>query len=294
MRYLIINADDYGLCADTNKAVEEIFNHGVLSSATIMAPCPGAYDGVARALANPKMNIGMHITTTSEWQWKWGPVSPKSDVPSLVNWKGVFDSRGHLYSTAQDFAKHAVNSEVTAEMEAQYKYLTCTGLKLTHADSHMGSVYGLGGRSFMKETLEFCAKYKLPFRFPRSLSSIKEVVGIPHPPPELITMHEQALAYADALGVKLIDHLRTCTVRYSELTSYEKLKENYFGLISSLQEGVSEIFMHPSLGSSQFGADNPRWQARIWEHRLLLDDDLKAHIEKEKIVLTTYQDAPAL
>ena len=52
-RYLIINADDFGLCHSANEAVMELFEGGYIRSSTIMTPCPGAEEAVAFAvLAN--------------------------------------------------------------------------------------------------------------------------------------------------------------------------------------------------------------------------------------------------
>jgi len=289
MRYLIINADDYGVCTETNKAVEHIFNEGTLSSTTIMTPCPGAEDGVARAKANPKISMGLHITTNAEWTREWGqwkPVAPLESVRSLV------DENGYFWSNVAEFSANAIAEEVSIEMEAQYRFLADRGILPTHADSHMGSVYGLGGKSFMKETLEFCAKYKLPFRFPKNIEIIKRRLKMDTLPTALSESHGQAVAYAAVLGVKLIDNIFSSTVPFSEITGYEKLKEIYLSIISDLPEGVSEIFFHPSLESSPIGKDNPKWPTRVWEYELLLDDDLRVHLEKEGISLITYPEIP--
>ena len=286
MRYLIINADDFGVCRATNQAIEEAFEGGALSSATLMTPCDSAKDALARAKANPKIRMGLHITTTSEWARKWGPILGAENARSLV------DENGFFYSSSEAFAAQAQGAELAAEIEAQYQCMLSEGFRPTHADSHMGSVYGIGGPSFMKETLEFCARHDLPFRFPRRLEGVKEIFRMASVPPALEAAHAQAVAYADALGVKLIDNISTCSVGFAALTSYETLKNAYREAISRLPEGVSEIFMHPSLGNSPIAEDNPRWQARVWEHRLLLDDELMRHIEKEGFSLTTYNEAP--
>ena len=282
-RYLIINADDFGVCQQTNEAIEQCFNEGAaLTSATVMTPCEYADDALTRAKNNPKIKIGLHITTTAEWVRKWGPVAPTDQVPSLL------DENGHFYATSQDFARRAKAEEVAIEMEAQYQFMVSRGVQPTHADSHMGSIYGISGPSFMKETLEFCARHKLPFRFIKNLESVDRLVA----DSDIKSMHQQILAYARQLDVKLIDSLYSCSVSFSELTGYEKMKENYFKIISNLPEGISEIYMHPSLEHSPIAAGYPKWQQRVWEHRLLLDDDLKRHIDKEGIVLADYQSAP--
>ena len=41
MKAIIVNADDFGLDAAVNKGIMEAFSSGILSSATIMANCPG-------------------------------------------------------------------------------------------------------------------------------------------------------------------------------------------------------------------------------------------------------------
>ena len=48
-KYLIVNADDYGLCRSANEAVEELFETGKLKSSTVMLPARAAEDAV-RAL----------------------------------------------------------------------------------------------------------------------------------------------------------------------------------------------------------------------------------------------------
>ena len=287
MRYLIINADDYGVCTETNSAIEHIFNEGTVSSTTVMVPCPGAEDAVARAKSNPRISMGLHFTTNAEWKEKWGqwkPISP--NVPSLTA------ENGYFFSTVPEFLGKAKAEEVAIEMEAQYQFLAERGILPTHMDSHMGSVYGLHGASFMKETLEFCAKYKLPFRFPKSLENVKRIAHLNTIPPSLAEAHQQAVAYADALGVKLIDNLLSNFADFSEMTEYRFLKDAYFNIISHLPEGVTDIFLHPSSEKSPIGVGNPKWAVRVWEYQLLLDDDLKLHLEKEGVKLITYSEIP--
>jgi predicted glycoside hydrolase/deacetylase ChbG (UPF0249 family) len=289
MRYLIINADDFGVCLETNKAIEHIFNDGILSSTTFMTPCPGAEDAAARVNANPRIRVGLHITTNAEWTKEWGqwkPIAPSEQVRSLT------DDKGYFYDKVKKFSKHAKADELVIELEAQYKFLTDRGITPTHADSHMGSVYGLIGKSFMKETLDFCAKHNLPFRFPKKIASVKRVAPFGFLPPSLIIKHKRIVDRAAKLGVKIIDNLYSSNVPFAEITGYEKMKAIYFEIISGLPEGVSEIFMHPSAENSPIGAGNPKWPARVWEYQLLLDDELRLHIEKEGVKLITYSDIP--
>ena len=283
-RYLIINADDFGVCPQTNEAIEKAFDKRInICSTTLMTPCHYAEDALMIAKNNPKMQVGLHITTTSEWpSLKWGPVAPLEQVQSLV------DENGHFYATSNAFAQKARADEVAVEIEAQYQFMASRGVLPTHADSHMGSVYGVSGPSFMKETLEFCAKYKLPFRFIKNLESVRNIIGNA----DIREMHQQVLAYAKHLGVDLIDSMYSCHVDFINIKDYDDMKANYFKIISNLPAGVSEIFMHPSMANSPVAVDSTKWQQRVWEHRLLMDDDLRKHIDKEGITLVSYQNAP--
>ena len=84
-RYLIINADDFGMCHAGNLAVFDLLQKGGITSATIMAPCPWAKEAAVFAAQHPEYAIGLHLTTTSEWStYRWGPVS-RGDVSSLVD-----------------------------------------------------------------------------------------------------------------------------------------------------------------------------------------------------------------
>ena len=42
-RYLIINADDFGMSESTNEAIRQLFDNEKFTSAGILAPAPFAY-----------------------------------------------------------------------------------------------------------------------------------------------------------------------------------------------------------------------------------------------------------
>ena len=52
-KYLVLNADDFGMCKSANEAVFELFKSGDLLSATIMMPCPAAEEAVQFSIDNP-------------------------------------------------------------------------------------------------------------------------------------------------------------------------------------------------------------------------------------------------
>ncbi len=67
-RLVILNGDDFGMNHSTNLGTIEAIKAGGLTSATIMVPCPWFPEVVAFAKENPRANLGLHLTLTSEWR----------------------------------------------------------------------------------------------------------------------------------------------------------------------------------------------------------------------------------
>ncbi|MBR2868283.1 MAG: ChbG/HpnK family deacetylase [Clostridia bacterium] len=83
-KYLIVNADDYGMCNSANTAVAELFEGGFLKSATVMMPCPTAKDAVQFSIDHPEYPIGIHLTMTSEWANTAGSPLPTAKRLSIT------------------------------------------------------------------------------------------------------------------------------------------------------------------------------------------------------------------
>jgi hypothetical protein len=65
--------------------MEEGFESGALTSASVFATCPWLSETAALARAHPDWSIGLHLTASSEWdQLRWAPVAPAGSVPTLV------------------------------------------------------------------------------------------------------------------------------------------------------------------------------------------------------------------
>lgn len=58
---VIVNADDFGKSSDVNKRVEFCHQHGVLSSASLVANGEYFEEALEIALRNPKLGIGVHL-----------------------------------------------------------------------------------------------------------------------------------------------------------------------------------------------------------------------------------------
>ncbi len=79
---LIVNADDFGLTSGVNRAIAELHEAGVLTSASLMARGGAADEAIAMARATPTLGVGCHVLLVDG-----EPVLPPDRVPTLVDRK---------------------------------------------------------------------------------------------------------------------------------------------------------------------------------------------------------------
>ena len=68
MKFLIINADDFGYGCGVNRAVARLHDQGVVTSAGLMVNTPGTVEAVALAATRPRLSLGLHVNFTNEAQ----------------------------------------------------------------------------------------------------------------------------------------------------------------------------------------------------------------------------------
>ena len=90
-RLLIINADDFGMYHAINAGILRSLTEGVARSATLMVPCPWALHAMRLLRDHPDIAFGVHLTVVAEFaDYRWGPLSPRHEVPSLLDETGSF------------------------------------------------------------------------------------------------------------------------------------------------------------------------------------------------------------
>jgi len=121
-KYVIINADDFGLSRGVNRGIIEAHKAGIVTSASLMVNKPGLKDAIAQAKRNPRLGVGLHFNLTDGT-----PISPPYLVPTLVNLYGYFHNQSH----------HWREEDVERELHAQWELMRRKGIYPTHIDSHM-------------------------------------------------------------------------------------------------------------------------------------------------------------
>jgi predicted glycoside hydrolase/deacetylase ChbG (UPF0249 family) len=128
---LIINADDFGLTPGVNRAIAELHQARVLTSATLMATGAAFEDAIAIAHANPALGVGCHIVLTDGT-----PASPPQSIPTLLGPDGK-NLRPSLVDFIQALLRGKIREEeIEREAFAQVEKLQHAGIKVTHLDTH--------------------------------------------------------------------------------------------------------------------------------------------------------------
>jgi len=134
VRRLIVNADDFGLTAGVNRAILECHQHGIVTSATLMANSVAFDAAVALTRRTPTLSIGCHLVLADGV-----PLLAASQVPTLLD-RGN-GARPEFRQSWSRFAWAALRHriaphEIEAEAAAQIRKLESAGIAVTHLDTH--------------------------------------------------------------------------------------------------------------------------------------------------------------
>lgn len=124
MRYLIVNADDFGLTEGVSEGIIEAFQYGIVRSTTMFANTEHFDHAISLLKKNSDLGVGVHLTLTDG--------EPLSKGASIVNGKGSF------YKVAEFGVRLAEMNpeEIEQEFVAQIERIQDAGINVTHLDTH--------------------------------------------------------------------------------------------------------------------------------------------------------------
>jgi chitin disaccharide deacetylase len=127
-RKIIVNADDFGMSAEANRAIIEAFEENLISSTTLMTNMPGFVEACELAHRHRLSGkIGVHLNLTSGY-----PLSnPIRQCSRFCDVSGMFLRRHTRFWLSKE-ERLALETEI----EAQVKACLDRGLYPTHLDSH--------------------------------------------------------------------------------------------------------------------------------------------------------------
>jgi predicted glycoside hydrolase/deacetylase ChbG (UPF0249 family) len=195
----------------------------------------------------------------SDWfDYRWGPVTARDKVPSLLNKDGTF----HNFDQMPEFLAQVNMKELELEFRAQIETVLSAGLTPTHLDWHS---LRIGGREDI---------FDLMLRLAKEYGLALRVMGRP------------SIEKVQTQGLPVNDHDFLDSYHLDPATKPAR----YAQLLHELPEGLSEWAIHPAIRNEELLAierdDN---HIRQTDLDFLMSQDAKDIVRKEGIILLDYR-----
>ncbi len=274
-RYVIIHGDDAGMSHSVNMATIEAMEKGIVSSASIMVPCPWFKEIAAYAKQHPEKDFGIHLTLNCEWKnYRWGPVAPRDTVPSLV------DGEGYLWGGVPQVALTAKASEVETELRAQVRRALDFGVPVTHLDTHMGAV--VSRPDLVEVYVRLGVEFNVPVFFIRSLD-----VGAAALDPQIRARGLELVKVLDEHHLPVLDYM----TQYYTGESYDEKKKMYLEAIKDTKPGIRYLIIHCGYNNEELQAITSSSQIRDNDRRAFTDPELIEAVRRSGVEVITWKQA---
>lgn len=272
-RLIIVHADDVGMCQASISAFEQLIEQKTLTSGAFMAPCSWFPSVASYCTQHPKVDLGVHLTVTSEWEnYRWRPIST-CDPES-----GLIDSDGYFFSNNAEVQKKAIPSYIRAEVLAQVNQAVAAGIDVSHIDMHMGAMLH---PNFLPSYLEVARTHRIPmlaYRMPEE--KLKKWNN-----PQLATKINQILDELEDEGYPVFDHFYQ-----TDLYKPEKRMEEISLSLKSIPPGLTHYILHPSHDTAELRAITPDWEGRVADYNALVNGEFSDLLKKSNIYTVGYRD----
>lgn len=269
-RAVIPHVDDLGGSHGANQAFLELARAGRVTCGSVIVPGPWFREIVEAACADPLLDLGVHLTLTSEWATcRWAPISTVSRASGLI------DDDGYFWRDLEGVRRHLVPEAAEAELRAQIERALSSGMRPTHVDAHMAA-------AMLPELLDAHVRlgrdYGLFPVLPRSITW----------PPDLLA-YRATIDRLDAQGEKVVDHCRgTLAVQPGELA------DRWTEILHDLPEGLTHLALHctPPGDFSALSSQHALW--RYAEYELFMSGAFERLLAAEGIAVIGMRALQAL
>ena len=273
-RVVLFHCDDAGMSHASNLGAIESIEKGVVTSVSIMMPCPWVPEFVEYVKEHPQIDAGLHLTMNCEWAlYRWGPVAGKPAMP------GLCDPSGYLWHPVQETAKHATPDEVEREIRAQIEKAEAMGLHPTHLDTHMGA---------LSATPEFMERYMkvgiekhitvLAVGGPRRLARMEN--------PQAAERFRKLITAVWNAGLPVIDDLHGASYDWKDGSKSSRFIE----LLKHLQPGITMVIVHCSRPTEEFPLITSSSNLRYEDLKAMIDPAVRKTVQDEGIILTSWRE----
>ena len=273
-RVLIPHVDDVGVCHGANRAFVELCGHGFVTTGSVMVPCPWFAETVELAREQPELDLGVHLTLTSESRaCRWRPIS------TTARKSGLLDADGFMWPNVPAVRRHADRGAVEAEFRAQIEAALAAGLDITHLDTHMGAA---AAPEFAEIYVTMGREYQLPVLLTRDAHSYVSVLEMG---PLDRGFYDHLLAELAAEGAPIIDRFAMgLAMRHLDC------EQAFRRMVEHAAPGVTYLSLHCSTPGEveRLHPNDAGW--RIGEYELFDDPAFIAWVAEQEVVLTGFRE----
>ncbi|MFH2103257.1 MAG: ChbG/HpnK family deacetylase [Chloroflexota bacterium] len=269
-RRLIVNGDDYGRFPEVSRGIRDAHNYGILTSTTTMMNMPSAERDLQIALEEaPGLGLGVHLVLTCGQ-----PLLPASSVYTLVDAQGTFLQHTYLLQSVEQVDPLHARAEWHRQIE---KFISVTGKKPTHLDSHHHSSYF--SVPLFAEMLALALEFDLPIRLPRPIGDIG-LDGLP------LDRHQAYIQGIDKLMAG--DKPRTPDALVFSFYDDGISTGDMLKIMSQLGPGSTEVMCHPGYVTEALVQGTSYASQRAVELATLTSREVKEAISELGIELITF------
>jgi chitin disaccharide deacetylase len=272
-RILIPHIDDVGVCHGANRAFAELAGQGFVTTASAMVPCPWFPETVDLVREQPELDLGVHLTLTSESRaCRWRPISTTSQK------SGLLDHDGFMWPDVPSVRRHADRRAVETELRAQIEAALAARIDVTHLDTHMGVA---AAPEFVETYLELGREYRLPVLLPERIETYISVLDMG---PLDADLYPRLLDQTGAAGMPVIDaFVMGLAMRHLGCD------EAYRQMVEQATPGVTYVSLHCSTPGEveRLHPQDADW--RIAEYQVFDDPDFPAWVAQQKVELIGFR-----
>lgn len=270
-RFLIVNADDFGLTEGVSRGILQAHRDGLVTSTTFMTNLPWAPEMAPLLAEAPALGVGVHLNLTTG-----RPLLPARQVPTLVTKEGAFcRALTHLIARVDP---GEVEQEWAAQIERGIELL---GHLPTHLDTHR---YLQGYPAFGAVMVRLAQRYEIPAvrnLYPGRQMRPAGRLGALNPANWVVdryllrssqTVLDSGLACPRAILVGDFD------------------REMLLARLSALEEGVTELVCHPGIVDEALHVITSLVAQRAVELGALTDPSALGVVAEQGIQLINFGD----
>ena len=251
-RVLVLHVDDVGMCHGANVAYLELSRSGGVTCGSAMVPCPWFREIAAAAVEDRKLDLGVHLTLTSEWpHYRWGPLSTVSRASGLI------DDQGYFPRNCLELRPRLNVEAAEVEFRAQIDRALEAGIDVTHLDTHMGAAVV---PELVQLYVRLGREYRLPILLPRELDSYTGVLRMGEVSAGL---YEPIVAELDSSRLPVFDRFRM-----TPFVPGIDVDAKYRSMIDTLPPGATFFALHCNAPGDIEHIVPPRAHFRTAEYRL--------------------------